>query len=84
MANHASAIKRHTQSVKKNLQNRSMRSKLATQVKKANASLTSLEGSKDEIIKAQSLLAKLGRKKIIHKKAAQRRISRLMKKCAHK
>lgn len=79
MANHRSAEKRHLQSLKRNAANRSNRSRLATQVKKARIEIAEKTGKNDQVLQAQSLLAKLARKGLIHKKAAQRRTSRLMK-----
>src|SRR5580698_6114279 len=75
MANHASALKRHRQSLKKNARNRSARSALATQVKKARIDIK----NEVEVKKTVSLLARSVSKGIIHKKTAARRISRLMK-----
>lgn len=81
MATHASALKRHLQSVKKNARNRSRKAALATQVKKAR---TEIEGGKadvnaGEVKLAISLLARSASKGILRKKTASRRISRLMK-----
>jgi small subunit ribosomal protein S20 len=84
MANHRSALKRHIQSLKKNAQNRASRARLATQVKKARAEIGTNVAKPDagEVQKAVSLLAKAGRKNVIHPKAASRRISRLMSQAA--
>lgn len=81
MANHASALKRHRQSVKRNTQNRAVRSALATQVKKARKEIADKQATptQGEVKKAVSMLASSGRKGLIHKKTASRRISRLMK-----
>ena len=81
MANHPSALKRHLQSLKRNAQNRSDRTKLATQVKKARLEISSNSAScnEGEVKKAVSLLAKSAKKGIIKKKNASRKISRLMK-----
>lgn len=84
MANHPSALKRHLQSVKKNARNRSARAALATQVKKARAVITDKKGDENEIKKAVSIIARSASKGILHKKAASRRISRLMKAAAAK
>ena len=84
MANHPSAIKRHLQSVKKNARNRSAKSTLATQVKKARVEITEKRAkvNEGEVKNAVSMLAKTARKGIINKKTASRRISRLMKAAA--
>lgn len=81
MANHPSALKRHLQSLKRNIKNRAARSKLATQVKKARIEISAKQAfcDKGEIQKAVSLLAKSAKKGVIKKKNAARRISRLMK-----
>lgn len=84
MANHPSALKRHLQSLKKNARNRSARARLATQVKKARVEIgqNSANPVAGEVQKAVSLLAKAGQKGLIHKKAASRKISRLMSQAA--
>ena len=81
MANHKSAEKRHIQSEKRRARNRSVKSALSTQVKKARAELTSktAEPNVGEIRSAQQSLAIAARKGVIHKKTAARRTSRLMK-----
>ena len=81
MANHASALKRHLQSVKKNSRNRSARAALATQVKKARVEIADNKAKlgQGEVANAVSIIARSASKGIIHKKAASRRISRLMK-----
>jgi small subunit ribosomal protein S20 len=81
MANHASALKRHLQSVKKNARNRAARAALATQVKKARTEINEKKASPNqgEVKNAVSMLASSARKGILRKKTASRRISRLMK-----
>lgn len=81
MANHASALKRHLQSLKRNARNRSARSALATQVKKARAEIVAqtAKSNEGEVRKAVTLLAVSARKGILHKKTAARRTSRLMR-----
>ncbi len=81
MANHTSAIKRHLQSVKRNLRNRSARAALATQIKKARAEIADKKAqvNEGEVKKAVSLLARSAQKGILPKKTVSRRISRLMK-----
>lgn len=81
MANHPSALKRHLQSLKKNARNRSARASLATQVKKARVEIADKKSAPNagEVQKAVALLARSARKGLLHKKAASRRISRLMK-----
>jgi len=86
MANHPSALKRHRQSLKKNARNRSARSALATQIKKARAEITNNSAKPDagEVRNAVALLAKTMGKGLMHKKTASRRISRLMKQASSK
>jgi small subunit ribosomal protein S20 len=81
MANHPSAIKRHIQSLKKNARNRSIKSALATQIKKARKEIAESKAKPDagEVKNAVSLLAKSVSKGVLHKKTASRKISRLMK-----
>ncbi|MCA9508656.1 MAG: 30S ribosomal protein S20 [Myxococcales bacterium] len=81
MANHASALKRHRQSLKRNARNRSARAALATQLKKARQEISNKTAkvNEGEIQKAVSSLAVAVRKGILHKKAAARRTSRLMR-----
>jgi small subunit ribosomal protein S20 len=80
MANHKSAKKRHLQSEKRRLRNRSVRSSLHTQIKKARVELTNKTAAPNagEILLAQSALAIAARKGVLHKKTAARRISRMM------
>lgn len=79
MANHVSAAKRHIQSEKRRLRNRAAKSALHTQIKKTREDM-----SPAGVRLGQQALAIAARKGIIHKKAASRRISRLMKAVAQK
>lgn len=76
MSNHTSATKRYKQSEKKRLRNRKAKSILNTKIKK----LIELGLNCDTVHIGQSALAIAARKKILHKKTASRRISRLMHK----
>jgi small subunit ribosomal protein S20 len=80
MANHKSAKKRHLQSEKRRINNRGARSTLRTQVKKARAEIAAgnASGTAGEVKSAVEALAKAGGG-LMHKRAASRRISRLMK-----
>ena len=82
MANHKSAIKRHSQSEKKRIANRQFKSNMNTQKKKANEEIANSTSFKDaSAVKIEiGLLAKASQKGILHKKNAARKISRLMKK----
>lgn len=81
MAHHKSAWKRHLQSQKRRAKNRSARATFRSQVKTARAEIAAGTASPTEgaVHNAQKLLAKAGRKNLLHPKAAARRISRLMK-----
>lgn len=81
MANHKSAWKRFRQSVKRNAQNRTVRSAMRSQVKKARGEIDAggASGTAGEVKAAVQALAKAGRTGILHKRTAARRISRLMK-----
>lgn len=76
MATHKSAIKRNRQNIKRRAKNTSSRSTLKTAAKKVLTSKTKEEALKN-LRAAISLLAKAGQKKLIHKKSASRKISRL-------
>lgn len=80
MANHKSAKKRHIQSEKRRLRNRSVRSSLHTQIKKARTEIETKIAAPNagEIRLAQTALAIAARKGVLTKKTAARRISRLM------
>lgn len=82
MANHKSALKRHRQSVKRRTSNRAEKSAIFTLTKKYNAA----EGEeKTTLLKTvQSKIAKAGRKNILNKKLAAKKISKLMKAAAAK
>jgi len=77
MATHKSAIKRHRQSEKRNERNRSAKSELTTLTKKV------LAATKDEAQKLltflQSKLDRAGRKGLMHRKTASRKVARLTK-----
>ena len=81
MANIQSAIKRMRQNEKRRLQNRMVRSRMRTFVKKADALIAS--GSKEEaadaVRVALSEIDKAAQKGIIHRNNAARRKSRLAK-----
>jgi len=82
MANHPSAEKRHRQSLKRRTRNRTAKAAISTVTKKALEAIdnkdTSLCGP--ALKAAAKSLDKAASKGIVHKKNAQRRISRLQKK----
>lgn len=79
MANHKSAEKRVRQNVKRNLINRSNRSKLRTQIKSLrNALSTTDKGQSTELLNPTvSLIDKAVNKGLIHRNTAARHKSRL-------
>jgi len=81
MAHHKSAWKRHLQSQKRRLQNRAKMSAMKTQLKRARAAISAgtAEPNGGDVQLAVKALARIGQKGLLHKKTAQRRISRLMK-----
>jgi small subunit ribosomal protein S20 len=81
MANHKSALKRHRQSLKRRALNRPARATLRTQIKNARAEIEAGGAKADagEVQKAVKALARAGQNGLMHKRAAARRISRLMK-----
>ncbi len=81
MAKHKSAVKAHRQSVKKQIHNRELRSRLRSGLKKIRTALDSGDaaGAKDALNAAFSLIDKMSAKGIIHDNAAGRYKSRLVK-----
>ncbi|KGQ22758.2 30S ribosomal protein S20 [Thermus filiformis] len=77
-----SAMKRHRQSLKRRLRNKAKKSAIKTLSKKAAA--LAAEGKAEEALKilkkAQSLIDKAAKGSTLHKNAASRRKSRLMRK----
>jgi small subunit ribosomal protein S20 len=84
MANHKSAIKRIRQTLKRQIHNRTYRSRVRTFVKKARASLTkgSVDTAKEAVRLAVQDLDRAASRGVIHKNSAARRKSRLMKQLA--
>ena len=79
MANHASALKRARQDAKKRLANRAQRAAMRTAIKKVLQAVEA--GDKEQALaafrRAESLIARAGRKRLIHPNQAARRVSRL-------
>ena len=82
MTNAKSIIKRHKQSEKKRKRNRIIKSKIRTAFKKAETMILgdNTQYDKTLIINAIKTISKAASKKVIHKKNASRKISKLMKK----
>ncbi len=81
MANHASAIKRHRQSLKRQDRNRSVKTRVKNVVKAVRQAVEAKdkEAAQAALVDATSVLDKAAGKKILHKRNASRRISRLQK-----
>ncbi|KAB2904538.1 MAG: 30S ribosomal protein S20 [Anaerolineae bacterium] len=85
MANHKSALKRIRSSARRRARNRVYKSLTRTEVKKARLLVESgsdLKAAADQVRAAASQLDKAVSKGVIHKNAAARRKSRLMKRLA--
>lgn len=79
MANHRSAIKRHKQSLKKNLRNTAIKSTIKTIVKKVRESVKGNDSTAAvlHLKKATSLLDSAVTKGVLHRNNASRKVSRL-------
>lgn len=82
MATHASAQKRARQSEKRRLRNAALKSLLKTSAKKVLLAVEekNVEEARKALARAIPLIQKIASKKVIHKKTAARKISRLAKK----
>lgn len=80
MANIKSAAKRAKLAAKRALRNRSIRSRVKTAIKKAEAALGDAERQAELLRIAQREIDKAVTKGVLHKNAAARRKSRLMRK----
>ena len=81
MANHASALKAHRQSVRHRTRNRSNRSELRTAIKRFQELLEDgkTEEAKNSVGSLYSMVDRAVRKKVISRNAAARQKSRLTK-----
>ena len=81
MATHASAEKRNKQNIKRNARNKQARSTLRSAVKEVTVAVSKKDAAavQSTLKVATSLLAKAANKKLVHKKTAARKISRLTK-----
>ncbi|MFH0925345.1 MAG: 30S ribosomal protein S20 [bacterium] len=82
MANHKSAVKRIRQNEKRRLINRTYRSNLRSNIKNVLLAINKndKEGAKDLLSNTLKTIDKAASKKIIHKRNAARKKSRLTKK----
>ena len=80
MANIQSQKKRNRQNEKRRIRNKGVRSELKTRTKTARAAVANGDADAHEQVRiAQKRIDKAGAKGVIHKNAAARRTSRLMK-----
>jgi small subunit ribosomal protein S20 len=79
LATHKSALKRHRQSVKKNIINTAARTKLRNQVRAVLAAIEEHDKDKSaaELLKVIPALHQAAAKGVIHRNTASRNISRL-------
>lgn len=79
MANHKSALKRHRQSLKRRLRNRSTKTRVKNVTKEVRLAVQAkdVEAAQEALKNAMSIIDKAAGKKVLHKKTAARRISRL-------
>jgi small subunit ribosomal protein S20 len=83
MANIQSQKKRNRQNEKRRVRNKAVRSELKTRVKAASEAVTNGDANAAEVVTAaQKRIDKAFAKGVIHKNAAARRKSRLMKRAA--
>ncbi len=79
MANHASALKRHRQSLKRRARNRVWKTRIKNAVKSVRQAVDQKDAqtAQQALLQASSVLDKAACKKIIHWRTAARKISRL-------
>lgn len=83
MANIASQKKRNRQNEKRRQRNVAVRSELKTRIKNARQAIAEqADDAPEKLALAQKRIGKAGQKGVIHKNAAARRTSRLMKAAA--
>lgn len=82
MAYHKSALKRARQSKDRRLRNMASKSRAKTAVKAVDTAIAenNRDGAGEALKKAVSMLQKIADKRVIHKKRASRKISRLTRK----
>jgi len=82
LATHVSAQKRARQSEKKRLRNAALKSLLKTSARKVLLAVEekNVEEARKALARAVPLIQKIASKKVIHKKTAARKISRLARK----
>ncbi len=84
MANHPSALKRHRQSEKARIANRSVRARLRTMVRQLREAVASgdKEAAESKLREASSQLHKAAGKGVLHRRTADRQTGRLARQVA--
>lgn len=79
MANHASALKRHRQSLKAQARNKATKTRIKNAVKAVRQAVEQkdLEQARARLVQATAVLDKAAGKKVIHWGCAARKVSRL-------
>ncbi len=79
MANHVSAEKRARQATRRRLNNRMQRGAMRTAIKRVHAAIEAgdRDAAAEALKQAVPLIDRAGRKGLIHKRQASRRVSRL-------
>jgi small subunit ribosomal protein S20 len=82
LANHKSAIKRNRQNEKRSERNRGLRTQVKSHTKKVLTAVESnnVEEAKKSLQEAETVIAKVASKGVLHSRAASRKISGLAKK----
>jgi len=84
LANHASAIKRHRQSLKRRTRNRAAKSRLRALIRSVNEAVDAGDkaAAADKLQATSKALSKAASKGLLHSKNASRRTGRLARKVA--
>ena len=82
MANHKSAIKRNRQNEKRSDRNRGFRTQVKSHIKKVVTAVEekNVEEAKKSLLEAETVIAKVASKGVLHSRTASRKISGLAKK----
>ena len=81
MANHKSAIKRHKQSLRNAVRNRTMRTRIKNVIKDVRTAIQQQDSdaAKTALVRATSVMDRAATKGVVHWKNAARKVSRLSK-----
>lgn len=79
MANHKSALKRHRQSLKANIRNKAVKTRVKNVMKAVRLAVAEGDAQKAEaaLLSATQVLDKAASKKVLHWRCAGRKVSRL-------